>query len=414
MSPISSVVTTKPDIPDLFAQHVMGTYGRYPLTLERGQGCWVWDSEGRQYLDCVAGIATCTLGHANPLMVEAATRQLQTLHHVSNLYYTQPQAQLAAWLTQHSCADKVFFCNSGAEANEGAIKLARKYAHTVLGIDEPVILTAKASFHGRTLATVTATGQPKYHQGFAPLVSGFEYMPYNDREGTREVLERYGDRVCAILLEPLQGEGGVVPGDRAYFRWLRQICSEQRILLILDEVQVGMGRTGTLWGHQQLEIEPDVFTLAKGLAGGIPIGALLCRDAFDVFQPGDHASTFGGNPFACAVGLAVAQAVESQGLVANARDRGQQLRQGLGQLVQQYPQLIDGVRGWGLINGLTTLISASNLVKQAIAAGLLLVPAGAQVVRFVPPLTITADEIDTALELLQQALQALTLSAKTS
>ncbi|MEM6446014.1 MAG: aspartate aminotransferase family protein, partial [Cyanobacteria bacterium P01_D01_bin.123] len=370
---------------------------------------WVWDDEGKSYLDCVAGIATCTLGHAHPAMVETVTRQMQTLHHVSNLYYIAPQAQLAQWLTQNSCADKAFFCNSGAEANEGAIKLARKYAHTKLNIDDPVILTAKASFHGRTMATITATGQPKYQKNFTPLVSGFDYVPYNDIVGTQEVLDRHSDRVCAVLLEPLQGEGGVNPGDRAYFQWLRQVCTERRILLILDEVQVGMGRTGRLWGYENLDIEPDVFTLAKGLAGGVPIGALLCKDECDVLRPGDHASTFGGNPLACAVGLAGAATVEKENLTGNARDRGQQLRQGLSALVEKYPTQLESVRGWGLINGLVAKIPAIDVVKAAIAEGLLLVPAGANVVRFVPPLTISESEIETALLKLDATLQAVSV-----
>ena len=280
-----STATQRQTTADLFAQHVMGTYGRYPVELVRGQGRWVWDSEGKQYLDCVAGIATCTLGHAHPAMVKAVTQQMETLHHVSNLYYIRPQGELAAWLTAHSCADKVFFCNSGAEANEGAIKLARKYAHTVLNLDQPVILTAHSSFHGRTLAAITATGQPKYHKGFAPLVSGFDYVPLNDIAGTQAVLDRLGNRVCAVLLEPLQGEGGVVPGDRAYFQWLRQTCTERGILLFLDEVQVGMGRSGKLWGHEQLEIEPDAFTLAKGLAGGFPIWGLAVQGFVQYLHP---------------------------------------------------------------------------------------------------------------------------------
>ncbi|MGK7908693.1 MAG: aspartate aminotransferase family protein [Synechococcus sp.] len=391
---------------DLFDQHVMGTYGRFPVELVRGQGRWVWDSKGKQYLDCVAGIATCTLGHAHPEMVQAVAQQMETLHHVSNLYYIRPQGELAAWLTQHSCADKVFFCNSGAEANEAAIKLARKHAHTVLNIDQPVILTAHSSFHGRTLAAVTATGQPKYHKGFAPMVSGFDYIPFNDIAGTQAVLDRMGDRVCAVLLEPLQGEGGVIPGDRAYFQWLRQICTERGILLVLDEVQVGMGRSGKLWGHEQLEIEPDAFTLAKGLAGGFPIGALLCKDSCNVFSPGDHASTFGGNPLACAVGLAVARLVDSENLVNNAADRGQQLRQGLADLADRFPLIVEGVRGWGLINGLVVKIAAGDVVKQALQTGLLLVPAGKHVVRIVPPLNITAAEIEIALERLEQAIAA--------
>jgi len=392
---------------ELFERHVMSTYARYPLTLVRGEGCRVWDEEGREYLDFVAGIATCTLGHAHPAWIQALTQQAQQLHHVSNLYYNRPQAQLAQWLTQHSCADKVFFCNSGAEAVEGAIKLARKYAHTVRGIEDPILLTAHGSFHGRTLAALTATGQPKYQKDFAPLVPGFDYVPYNDIEGTAAVLERWGERVCAVLLEPLQGEGGVVPGDPAYFQWLRRVCSERGILLMLDEVQVGMGRTGRLWGYCNLGVEPDVFTLAKGLAGGIPIGALLAKDFCAVFQPGDHASTFGGNPLACAVGLAVCRTLMAESLVWNAQQTGSYLRQGLSCLAEQFPQLVQEVRGWGLIQGLVMRIPAAEVVRAAMEQGLLLVPAGSQVVRFVPPLIVTPAEIDEALARLESALQEL-------
>jgi acetylornithine/N-succinyldiaminopimelate aminotransferase len=394
-----------------FDRDVMTTYGRFPLTLVRGAGSRVWDDRGKAYLDCVAGIATCTLGHAHPAMIEAVTRQMSTLCHVSNLYYIPNQGELASWLVANSCADKAFFCNSGAEANEGGIKLARKYAHTVRGIEHPVIITANASFHGRTLATVTATGQPKYHQNFQPLVPGFAYVPYNDiaaLESTIAQLDQDQKQVAAIMLEPLQGEGGVNPGDRAYFQRVREICDATGILLILDEVQVGMGRSGKLWGHQTLEIEPDIFTSAKGLGGGVPIGALLAKSHCAVFQPGDHATTYGGNPFVCAVALAVCQTIEQDNLLANVQARGEQLRSGLQQLVAKYPQVLASARGWGLINGLVlredAAIGAIDIVKAAMAAGLLMVPAGPKVVRLVPPLNITAIEIDEAISKLDRSL----------
>jgi acetylornithine/N-succinyldiaminopimelate aminotransferase len=394
-----------------FDRDVMTTYGRFPLTLVRGAGSRVWDDRGKEYLDCVAGIATCTLGHAHPAMVEAVTRQMSTLCHVSNLYYIPQQGDLATWLVANSCADKAFFCNSGAEANEGAIKLARKYAHTVRGIDYPVIITANASFHGRTLATVTATGQPKYHKNFNPLMPGFAYVDYNDiaaLEATIAQLDQDQKQVAAIMLEPLQGEGGVNPGDRAYFQRVREICDATGILLILDEVQVGMGRSGKLWGHEMLGIEPDIFTSAKGLGGGVPIGALLAKSHCAVFQPGDHASTFGGNPLVCAVALAVCQTIEQENLLANVQARGEQLRSGLQQLVTKYPTVLASARGWGLINGLVlredAATGAIDIVKAAMAAGLLMVPAGPKVVRLVPPLNITAVEIDEALTKLDRAL----------
>jgi acetylornithine aminotransferase len=392
----------------------MSTYGRYGITLDRGEGCRVWDTNGREYLDFVAGIATCTLGHAHPAMVTAVTQQIQKLHHVSNLYYTQEQGELAKWLVEHSCGDRAFFCNSGAEANEGAIKLARKYAHTKLGIQSPVIITAHASFHGRTLATITATGQPKYQKNFDPLMPGFYYVPYNDIAALEEairILDHNERQVAAILLEALQGEGGVRPGDLAYFQRIREICDEKGILLIADEVQVGMGRTGKYWGYENLGIEPDIFTSAKGLGGGIPIGAMLCKSFCDVFQPGDHASTFGGNPFATGVALTVCRTLEQENLLANVQARGEQLRSGLQALAAQHPTVIAEVRGWGLINGLVlhseSEFTSADIVKAAIEQGVLLVPAGPKVVRFVPPLTVSETEIDQAVAAVKQGIESL-------
>jgi acetylornithine/N-succinyldiaminopimelate aminotransferase len=399
---------------DSFDRAVMPTYGRFPLAIARGEGCRLWDTDGKEYLDFVAGIATCTLGHAHPALIKAVTEQVQQLHHVSNLYYIPQQGQLAQWLVDHSCADAAFFCNSGAEANEAAIKLARKYAHTKLNIQNPVILTANASFHGRTLATITATGQPKYQQNFDPLVPGFHYVPYNDFEALKTAiaqLDQSTRQVAAILLEPLQGEGGVRPGDLAYFRQVRQLCDETGILLMLDEVQVGIGRSGHWWGYETLGIEPDIFTSAKGLAGGIPIGAMLCKTFCNIFQPGDHASTFGGNPFVCAAALAVCQTLEQDNLLSNVQEHGAQLRAGLTAIATQYPQHIQEVRGWGLINGMelthSTPLSAIDIVNAATERGLLLVPAGAKVVRMVPPLVVSATEINAAIELLRTTLSAL-------
>ncbi len=397
--------------PEVFDQHVMATYGRFPIALERGEGCRVWDADGREYLDFVAGIATCLLGHAHPQMVEAVTTQIKKLHHVSNLYYIPEQGALAQWLTEHSCADRVFFCNSGAEANEGAIKLARKYAHTELGIETPVIITANASFHGRTLATVTATGQPKYQKNFNPLVPGFHYVPYNDIEALKEAiaqLDAEQRQVAAILLEPMQGEGGVCPGNPVYFKQIRQLCDETGILLILDEVQVGMGRTGNLWGYETVGVEPDIFTSAKGLGGGVPIGAVLAKRHCDIFKASEHGTTFGGNPFVCGVALKVCQTLEATDLLANVRSRGKQLRKGLKAIAQKHSHLCAGVRGWGLINGLVlredTDTVALDIVKAALAEGLLVIPAGPKVVRLVPPLIVSAAEVDQAVDLLDQAL----------
>ena len=397
--------------PRAFDAVVMHTYARHPIALVRGEGCRVWSSDDRSFLDFAAGIATCTLGHAHPALVEAVSRQIRALHHVSNLYYIPQQGELARWLVERSPFDRVFFCNSGAEANEAAIKLARKHAHARRGIDRPVIVSAQSSFHGRTLATVTATGQPKYHKGFEPLVEGFVHVPYDDADAlTRALdeLDRDGPRVAAILLEPLQGEGGIRPGTRDTFARARELCDARGALLMVDEVQVGVGRSGRLWGHEHLGVTPDVMTLAKGLAGGVPIGAMLCRSECDVFAPGDHASTFGGNPLACAAGLAVVETLEREGLVAAAAARGERLQAGLRALAARYPGSIADVRGWGLLVGAELgdgePRSAPELARAALDAGLLLVPAGPRVLRFVPPLIVSDAEIDEALALVERVL----------
>ena len=391
----------------------MNTYGRFPLALAKGKGCWVMDTQGRRYLDAVAGIATCTLGHSDRAMQRALRKQLGRLQHVSNLYRIPEQEELASWLVRNSCADSVFFCNSGAEANEAAIKLARKHGHQRRGIEQPVILTAAASFHGRTLAAVTATGQPKYHKGFEPMVTGFDYFLYNDLKALEALINRYeqsGPSIAAVLVEPLQGEGGVNPGDRTFFSRLREICTERNILLILDEVQVGMGRSGRLWGYEQLGITPDAFTLAKGLGGGHAIGALLVNASADVFEPGDHASTFGGNPFACRAGLTVATEIERRDLLTNVTARGEQLRDGLQELVNCFPEHLQGVRGWGLLQGIViregSSWTAPALAKAAIDHGLLLVAAGPSVLRMVPPLTINKREVRELLRRLATTLSS--------
>ncbi|MDJ0746874.1 MAG: aspartate aminotransferase family protein [Xenococcaceae cyanobacterium MO_167.B27] len=395
-----------------FNASVMNTYGRFPIAMEKGKGCRLWDTEGKEYLDFVAGIATCTLGHAHPALIDRVTQQIQKLHHVSNFYYIPEQGQLAQWLVEHSCADKVFFCNSGAEANEAAIKLVRKYAHTVLDfLEQPVILTAKSSFHGRTLATITATGQPKYQKGFEPLVDGFAYVPYNDITAVENAIADIDEgnrRVAAIMLEPLQGEGGVRPGELEYFLKLRKICDENNILLVFDEVQVGVGRTGKLWGYENLGVEPDIFTSAKGLAGGVPIGAMLCKDFCAVFEPGNHASTFGGNPLACASALAVLETIEQENLIHNAEARGEQLRVRLRAIANKYPQIFTEVRGWGLINGMEINadipLNSIDIVKSAMKQGLLIAPAGSKVLRFVPPLIVSEAEINQAVDVLESVI----------
>mmetsp|Transcript_28594 Transcript_28594/g.42282 ORF Transcript_28594/g.42282 Transcript_28594/m.42282 type:complete len:477 (-) Transcript_28594:112-1542(-) len=412
-------------VPEVFEEHVQKTYGRYPLTITSGKGCKLYDDDGKEYLDFVAGIATCCLGHSNEKLTEAITKQMSELHHISNLYYIPQQASLAKWLSDNSVADKVFFCNSGAEANEGAIKLARKYG-SQKGLTDPVIIVAHQSFHGRTLATITATGQPKYHEGFkygGEMVRGFQYTPYNDPDAlaglvkdmneTPEDLKAEGRKrgVAAIMMEPLQGEGGIVPGSKDFFKTARQLCDDNGALLIMDEVQVGMGRSGTLWGYEQLDVEPDVFTSAKALGGGVPIGAMMAKgEAANVLGPGDHASTYGGNPLACSAGLAVAACMAEDDILTNVQERGEQLTTGLQNLATKYPDILGEVRGWGLLKGIVIKEEADclagELVGDAMKEGLLLVPAGLKVVRFVPPLIVTEAEVNMALEKFEKAVAA--------
>lgn len=395
---------------------IMNTYARYPVTLHHGEGARVWDTEGREYLDCVGGIASLPLGHGSKLIADALHEQALRIHHVSNLYWSEPQMKLAQWLVDHSEFDRVFFCNSGAEANEGAIKLTRKYGHQVLKAEVPVIIAAENSFHGRTLATVTATGQKKYQQGFAPLVPGFEHVPYNDFQSLQDTFQKVskipGSRVAAVLLEPLQAEGGVVPGELEYFKKVRELCTAEQALLIFDEVQTGVGRTGNFWGYETLGVIPDVITSAKGLGGGVPIGALLAKEFCSVFAPGEHASTFGGNPLATFVASRVCETVGTEAFLAQVRSVGGTLRDALGELSVRFPSVVKEVRGWGLLLGLVlhddSRFVAADVVGAALNSGLLLVPAGPKVVRFVPPLVITEKEVLHAVRIVESALEGLT------
>ena len=353
---------------------------------------------------------------------------------MSNLYYIPEQGKLAKWLVERSSGmGKAFFCNSGAEGNEAAFKLARKYWWLKkqkqnsggngkgVGKDDsgglPVIISAYNSFHGRTLATITATGQEKYHQNFGPMVEGFEYVCYNDAEDLKRVVDKVGkENLAGIIMEALQGEGGVVPGDLEFFKTVRGVCDEADALMICDEVQVGMGRTGKLWGFENLGVEPDVITTAKGLGGGVPIGLMMCKEKCNVFGPGDHASTFGGNPLASAAGFAVCNELEEGGVMKNCEARGTQIRDGLKEIAGKVEGVIKEVRGWGLINGIILKddkqVNSSNVVQAAIDQGLLLVPAGPKVVRFVPPLIITEQQVKEALAKFEKAVQGVADSLK--
>lgn len=391
-------------------------YSRFPLVITKGSGCKLYDADGKEYLDCVSGIATCALGHNNPALTEAITKQMQQLHHCSNLYLIPAQAALANWLCANSIGDKAFFCNSGAEANEAAIKCARRHASN-RGITKPIIITAEQSFHGRTLAALTATAQPKYHQGFGyggEMVPGFKYIPYNDIDALEKAVEEVknaGDGVglAGIMMEALQGEGGIKPGNLEFFAKIRELCDETGALMMCDEVQVGMGRSGKLWGYENLNVKPDIFTSAKALGGGVPIGAMVASSpAADVFGPGDHASTYGGNPLACAAGVAVAQYFYDNNILDNVNARGDQLSSGLKALSDKYPDLLGDVRGWGLLKGIQIKeLAPGKVVQAALDQGLLLVGAGKDVVRFVPPLIISEGEMNDALARFEKALASL-------
>lgn len=384
-----------------FDRSVMGTYRRYPLVVSRGEGCRVWDLEGKEYLDCVAGIAVCSLGHSHPKVVEAIRKQAGILMHVSNLYYTEAQGLLAERLVQASFAGKAFFCNSGAEANEAAIKLARKYGNEVLG-GKGEIVTMEGSFHGRTLATVTATGQSKFQAGFEPLPAGFRHVPYNDLSALEAAVD---GNTCAVLVEPVQAEGGVRVPDPGYLKGVREICDRKGILLILDEVQTGMGRTGTFLAHEAEGITPDIATLAKALGNGFPVGAMLATDkAAAAFAPGNHASTFGGNLLAMAAGLAVISVLLDEGLLARAAEAGRYFIEKLRVLQAKHASILD-VRGKGLLLGVEMDREVAGILTRCSEKGLLVATAGTHVVRFVPPLVITAAEIDRAVEILDGVLE---------
>ncbi len=378
------------------------TYGRYPVVMEKGSGCILYDIEGREYLDFVSGIAVCSLGHCHPEVTAAICDQAGRLLHVSNLYYTLPQTELAEMLVANSFADKVFMANSGAEVNEAAIKLARKYG----GPHRYEIVSLEGSFHGRTLATVAATGQPKFHQGFEPLPAGFKHAPLGDLEAVKGMIN---DQTCAILCEPLQGEGGVRPLAQEFFQGLRDLCDQHDLALILDEVQVGMGRTGTLFAHEQYGVTPDILTSAKALGNGLPIGAMLATDKVAAsFMPGDHASTFGGNPVASAAAVATLKIMLADGFLDDVAARGVYLAGRLHELVHKFPNLATGVRGMGLIQGLvlseTGAAQGVEMVNALLERGVLLNFAGGVALRCIPPLVVSREQIDTLIETMAEVL----------
>ena len=383
----------------LSEKYVAHTYARYPLLLVRGKGTRVWDLEGEEYLDFVSGLAVCNLGHCHPKVVKAIQDQAEKLIHVSNFYYIEPQIQLALLLCKHSFADKVFFCNSGAEANEGALKLARKFAKEKAEKDRYEIITMERSFHGRTLATLTATGQEKFHKGYEPLMPGFKYVPFNDMGAVKNAID---PKTCAVMVEPIQGEGGVNCPSEGYLKALREICDEKKLLLIFDEVQVGMGRTGKLFAYEHDGVEPDMLTLAKSLAGGVPIGALLIKKGIaDSFKPGDHASTFGGNPLASAAGVAALTALLEEGMLENCQKMGDYFLSELEEIKKKFP-FVKEVRGKGLILGMELKIDGSSMVKEMLKKKILINCTMGNVLRFLPPLIVTKEEIDRVVKALEE------------
>jgi acetylornithine/N-succinyldiaminopimelate aminotransferase len=382
----------------------MATYSRFPVTLVKGKGSYVWDDQGKKFLDFTSGIATCNLGHVPEPVKEKLEEQLQNLWHCSNLYNIPNQQQLAALLTANSCGDQVFFCNSGAEANEAAIKLARRYANKVKGSSSSEVVTFQQSFHGRTLATLTATGQEKIQNGFAPLLPGFSYLPYNNVEALDQLITL---KPAAVLLELVQGEGGVIPANQEWVTKLAQICKDNDILLMVDEIQTGIGRTGTLFAYEQYSIEPDVISIAKGLGSGFPIGAIIAKEeAAKGFEPGSHGSTFGGNPLATAAGLATVTHIIESNLLEYVKEMVEYLDEQLQILNKKY-SFINEIRGKGLLKGLVVETNALDIVQKAISNQLLILTAGPNVVRILPPLNVTKEEINEFIESLEKTFQSI-------
>lgn len=384
--------------------YYMNTFGeRLPVCFTEGNGMTLTASDGKVYYDFMAGIAVNALGHNHPKLVEAICSQAKKLIHTSSLYYIESQAKLAKMLVENSCCDKVFFANSGAEANEGALKLARKYFYNK-GQKKPEVITLQNSFHGRTLATVSATGQEKYQKPYAPLVEKFVHVPANDIDAFKAAVT---EKTGAVMLEVIQGESGVRPLDKAYLEEIRNICTERDIVLIFDEVQTGMGRCGELFAYQTVGVEPDVFTLAKALAGGVPIGAILCKKEFAAFTPGDHGTTFGGNPLATAAGLCVVKELTENGVLENAKNMGEVFKSKLIALKEQFP-IISEVRGKGLMLGVEfSKPVAKSLSKQLFEKGFLVGTVGETVFRLVPPLIITEKEITLLIDKLAELLKNL-------
>ncbi|MCI0500022.1 MAG: aspartate aminotransferase family protein [Planctomycetales bacterium] len=385
------------DVLSMFGQYVIANYGRLPKVITRGQGNMLRDLEGNEILDLFPGWAVSGIGHCHPKVVAAICKQAGELLHIDNTFYTIQQGQLAKLLSERAFGGKTFFCNSGAEANEAAIKLARRHTPR----EKYKFITAEKSFHGRTLAAVTATGQPKYHEGFLPLPAGFVYVPYNDIDALHQAFD---EEVAAVMIEPIQGEGGINEATPEYMQTIRDLCDEHGALMVLDEVQTGMGRTGRWFGYQHYEITPDIMTMAKALGGGVAIGAMMARSEIAAsLIPGTHASTFGGNPLACAAGIAVIEAIEEDNLLDNAQKMGDYLRTRLEQLKEKYP-IIDHIRGKGLMVGVQLNMPGAKIVSRCLEKGLRVNCTQETVLRLMPSMTITQAEIDKAITILDTVL----------
>lgn len=381
---------------------IAATYARQPIVIERGEGCRVWDTEGREYLDFIAGIAVCNLGHSHPRVADAICRQSRRLLHVSNLYYTVPQTELAQWLVFHSFADRVFFCNSGAEANEAAIKLARRYFYEKGETDRFRVVAATQSFHGRTMATLTATGQDKIKKGFSPLLEGFSHVPFDDIAALEQAVD---DGVAAVLLEPIQGEGGVRVPSPGYLKAVRKLCDDRGALLIFDEIQTGIGRTGRLFAYEHFEVEPDIMTLAKALANGLPMGAMLATERIaEAFGVGAHASTFGGTPIVSAAALETLRVLTEEGVLDDAAAVGVHFRERLEFLATKHPAVTRGVRGMGLLLGLEVTGDGAEIVAACREKGFLINCVQGNILRFAPPLIVEREDVDALVACLDEML----------
>lgn len=373
---------------------IINTYGARKLAMVRGEGTTLWDAEGNEYLDFFAGIAVVNLGHCHPVVTEAIAKQAQTLVHVSNLYYIEPQSELAALLTQHSFAERWFFCNSGTEATEAAVKLVRRY-WSKKGTPKPDIVCADSSFHGRSSAAMSATGQPKYREGYEPALPGFSHVPFNDIDALEKAIT---PSVGAVFLEPIQGEGGVNVADEDYFKKVRELCDQKNVLLVLDEIQTGLGRTGTLFAHEKMGFTPDVMLIAKGLGNGVPIGAVGCTEEIAAgFDPGMHGSTFGGNPLCTAAGVATLSVMLEPGFLDQVAQVGRYFKAGLKELQSKHASIID-VRGEGMMLGVELNVAGGPAIAGMLDKGIICGPAGANIVRFLPPLIVTQTEVDRVLQ----------------